>query len=239
MRIICLHGNGTNSAIMKLQTAPLIHELEEDHEFEFVEGTLQAPMAEGTVRNDEEISTGVANRYTGIESLTTPADQDFFAFYNPDDAATLPVALDQLSSYVDAQGPFDGVMAFSAGAALAALYLLQHWEQGKPLPFRFAVFFSNASSDAELAQLGLAPTPGCLKLPTAHIWGQNDLTAPTGGADMASLCDTSQAFVSVHEGGHEFPRLAKLTEAVHMMRRAIGPPLPDRQQRSYLGGGQR
>ncbi|KAJ5526484.1 hypothetical protein N7494_013134 [Penicillium frequentans] len=219
MRIICLHGNGTNSAIMKLQTAPLIHELEEDHEFEFVEGTLQAPMAEG------------------IESLTTPADQDFFAFYNPDDAATLPVALDQLSSYVDAQGPFDGVMAFSAGAALAALYLLQHWEQGKPLPFRFAVFFSTASSDAELAQLGLAPTPGCLKLPTAHIWGQNDLTAPTGGADMASLCDTSQAFVSVHEGGHEFPRLAKLTEAVHMMRRAIGPPLPDRQQRSYLGGG--
>ncbi|RDH22482.1 hypothetical protein M747DRAFT_368651 [Aspergillus niger ATCC 13496] len=204
MRIICLHGNGTNSAVMKLQTAPLIHELEDDHEFEFVEGTLQAPMAEG------------------IESLATPADQAFYAFYNPDDPATLLVALDQLSSYVDDQGPFDGVVAFSAGAVLVGLYLLQLWQQGKPLPFRFAVFFSTASSGAELAQLSLAPTPGCLKLPTAHIWGQNDLIAPTGGANMASLCDPSQTFVSVHEGGHEFPRQSKLTEAVHMMRRAIG-----------------
>lgn len=134
------------------------------------------------------------------------------------------MALDQLCSYVDAQGPFDGVMAFSAGAVLAALYLLQHWQQEKPLPFRFAVFFSTASSDAELAELRLAPTPGCLKLPTAHIWCQNDLTAPNGGAAMASLCDPSQAFVSIHEGGHEFPRLHKLTEAVHMMRRAIALP---------------
>ncbi|KAJ5715854.1 serine hydrolase FSH [Penicillium malachiteum] len=165
-----------------------------------------------------------------------PGDQDFYAYYNPDDAATLPVVLDQLSSYVDAQGPFDGVMAFSAGAVLAALYLLQHWQQGKLLPFRFAVFFSTASSEAELAQLSLDPTPGCLKLPTAHIWGQNDLTAPTGGAAIASLCDPSQAFVSVHEGGHEFPRLSKLTEAVHMIRRAIGPPGLEKQQHSYFGG---
>lgn len=49
-----------------------------------------------------------------------------------------------LDAAIEDEGPFDGVIGFSQGAALALSYLLQH-EIERPhesQPFRFAVFFS-------------------------------------------------------------------------------------------------
>ena len=37
-KVLCLHGGGTNEAIMRLQTAKLRRNLREDAQFEFIEG---------------------------------------------------------------------------------------------------------------------------------------------------------------------------------------------------------
>lgn len=175
---------------------------------------------------------------TGVESLASP-DQRFFAYYNPSDLDTITPCLAQLDEYVMAEGPFDGVMGFSAGAVLAAMYLVEKQKQHQGagdgndgcgrFPFRCAIFLSSASNREEMGHVvGGAidddlPLPPrlLLRIPTAHIWGAADRTAPTGGEDLARFCDPALRLTLVHDGGHELPRREYLTKAVHVIRRTI------------------
>ncbi|KAL6863287.1 hypothetical protein ACO1O0_003534 [Amphichorda felina] len=189
---------------MKLQTAPLIHELEDGHEYEFVQAAIETSMTKG------------------IEALTSP-DNRFYAFYDPADLeGTLQRTLSQLDEYISHEGPFDMVMGFSAGAVTAALYMLEKQRQGAKVPFRGAVFLSSASSEAERAHLCVG-TGGddVLRAPTAHIWGSADEDAPTGGWDLARICDSDRRQILIHDGGHELPRKEYLTQAVHVIRRML------------------
>lgn len=72
-----------------------------------------------------------------------------------------------------------------------------------------------------MAHLGVDLHRDLLRIPTAHVWGSADETAPTGGVDLAQLCDPSARLTLVHEGGHEIPRKAHLTECVHVIRRTL------------------
>jgi hypothetical protein len=134
-------------------------------------------------------------------------------------------AISQLDEYVTAEGPFDAVMGFSAGAVLAALYLVLKQQQGLPAPLKCGIFVASASSTRETAYLGLdaqGERDGPhICIPTAHIWGSNDGIAPTGGAGVTQMCDPSRCLTYVHDGGHEFPRKERLTTAVHVIRRVI------------------
>lgn len=157
----------------------------------------------------------------GIERISSPGHL-FYAFYNPEDLSTLRDAIEQLHKYISAEGPFDAVMGFSGGAVLAASYIMQQ-EQS----FQCAIFFSSAASVVELTYLGLLDDHGdvlrnsIIRMPTVHIWGANDRTAPSGGADLSKLCDPAQRLILVHNGAHEFPRGDYLTQAVHCIRRAV------------------
>ncbi|EED11962.1 conserved hypothetical protein [Talaromyces stipitatus ATCC 10500] len=211
MKFLCLHGNGTNSNIMRMQTASLRYELEDGHEYEFVEAAIPATMSQG------------------IETFSTP-DQSFYAFYNPEELSTLQVTIAQLDEYITAEGPFDVVMGFSAGAVLAASYILQkQQQQGHDTPpFKCGIFLSSALSAAEMNYLGWLHSDDndegghlTIRLPTVHIWGANDQTAPTGGADLSKLCDPAQRLIVIHDGTHELPRGEHMTQAVHAIRRAL------------------
>lgn len=66
----------------------------------------------------------------------------------------LQAAYELMDETISTQGPFDGILAYSQGGAWALGYMLQHMidHPGKPLPFKFAVFFGTAaalSSDPE------------------------------------------------------------------------------------------
>lgn len=113
-------------------------------------------------------------------------------------------------------------MGFSAGAVLAAMYLVEKQRQDDKVPFKCGVFLSSASSAAEMGQLCHNDAQrDLIRIPTAHIWGSSDQTAPTGGEDLSRLCDPSARHTLIHEGGHEIPRKGYLTDAVHVIRRTI------------------
>jgi len=215
MKFLCLHGNGTNSNVMKLQTSPLRHELQDRHTYEFVEATIKVPFSKG------------------LESFASPGD-DFFSFYDESDLSTLPQVLRQLDAYIASQGPFDAIMGFSAGAVLAGLYLLDKHRQGvTPLPVRCAVLLSAGSSAAALEALGFDDVPGTgagaggeedgrrIPIPSAHIWGSADDVAPGGGRDLSRLFEPGCRLSLVHDGGHEIPRKSYVTEAAHIIRRVL------------------
>ncbi|KAI2464629.1 serine hydrolase FSH [Annulohypoxylon bovei var. microspora] len=217
MKILCLHGNGTNSGVLEMQIAPLRHELEEDHEYEFVEGVLEAPSS---ARVEATVDTIVY--LPGIEALTSPTSR-FYGFYDPDALSTLQDSIILLDKYITAEGPFDAILGFSAGAVLAMLYMRDKQRRGEPLPLKCGIFVASAAISAEEEYLGFGKQHdvGCIPIPTAHIWGAHDKLAPTGGQDVSRMCEPAICFTLVHDGGHEFPRKQHLTEAAKVVQRAM------------------
>jgi predicted esterase len=120
----------------------------------------------------------------------------------------------QLNAYVDTEGPFDGVIGYSQGASLAAMYLIQHSKKNPtaPLPFKCAIFFSGgipldpmALAQQKLVLLDEKTVGPLLLLPTANIWGRNDFVWPGSSEHLFKLCDPSQRDVFLHDEGHDIP----------------------------------
>ncbi|KAI1415546.1 serine hydrolase-domain-containing protein [Hypoxylon sp. FL1857] len=164
----------------------------------------------------------------------------------------------ELAMKLDRDGPYDGVLAFSQGAALVSSFLLyrQWYDHELPPPFKFAIFISGSiplkvlrdlgvpvSKEAEhvVAQAGLrrdealGPLPthttkarravfnsdDCfglnlnriplelkIRIPTVHVWGENDPVFPTS-IQLAGLCDPYIRKIYTHPGGHEMPHEEK------------------------------
>ena len=100
-----------------------------------------------------------------------------------------------LDAYLAANAPFDGVLGFSQGAALAGL--LVGW---RPSPFRFAVMIGGFTSrDPEHAQLyGKADH---YRIPSLHMIGRADgVVEPARSRELAAAF--AKPTIVEHAGGH-------------------------------------
>jgi pimeloyl-ACP methyl ester carboxylesterase len=107
------------------------------------------------------------------------------------------------------EGPFDGVIGFSQGAALAALLV---GLRGDSIAFDFAILVGGFSSnDPELAKL--YDRRERFALPSVHVMGRADGIVPIGvSRDLARRF--SNATIIEHDGGHVIPRDAASIEGV-------------------------
>lgn len=157
----------------------------------------------------------------------TANDDEFFSYLDIESAKSCSKALDDLDSFIDAEGPFDAVMAFSQGAGLAATLMLRHSRQNSASPFKLAIFFSGGvPADPELLAEGIVrrldpDVEGeVIHTPTAHIYGSNDHRLESDSQNLSRLCSVTNKTVQIHNGGHEIPGL-KVREAVPAIVRAI------------------
>jgi len=227
MKILCLHGSGTNIKIFQMQTAAIRYELEKDGiSFEFVQGGLRCRPA-------EEISS------------LLPKFTEFFAYYDPRDAKSILAAENELmETLIERKSEFDGVLAFSEGAALAAA-LIARYARENPFEleslFRFGVFacglnpfdhqslveISRTENSSRLPPKRVAPETAQLtgsylvNIPTYHILATNDMYFEYGMA-LYRCCDPQQAIKTVHNGGHSVPsHPVKLVKEVTQNIRAV------------------
>ncbi|KAI5238912.1 hypothetical protein E4T43_07096 [Aureobasidium subglaciale] len=120
MRFLCLHGMGTNSAIFAVQLGPILSRLEDaGHEFTFVDGLMECGST-------EEIRSVFPGPY--------------LCYYNSPTLELVAAAFEYVHEIIEEEGPFDGVIGFSQGAALAASMLLQSAKQHKKPLFELAIF---------------------------------------------------------------------------------------------------
>ncbi len=136
-----------------------------------------------------------------------PKDQ-YFAYYDPIHPFSILQAIEDLAAYVSAEGPFDGVMGFSQGAALAAMLLAR---DSPPEHFRFAIFlcaglpFCEASlRQGVLRHLDPKVDKEVIRVPTAHIVGSKD-DALQASLTMKDLCVARGRGLFDHRAGHEVP----------------------------------
>jgi len=218
MRFLCLHGRGTNNQIFETQTAALRYELGDHHTFEFVEGVLPWPM-------DPEVGSYFSTDY------------GCFTYYDRRSAQSAQKALDELEEYVEVEGPFDGIMAFSQGACLAAMLMARRaqWNPTLPYPknsiFKCAILFSGffvedptALARKELQYLNSVKDSQLIQVPTAIIWGSNDMVISKEiGHEFSKLFSAKHRIEFIHEEGHGVPKAkTAVVHAVNAIRRVVG-----------------
>ncbi|KAJ5389915.1 uncharacterized protein N7496_000983 [Penicillium cataractarum] len=121
MRFLCLHGRGTNSDILEAQLAPLRRRLAQ-HTLEFFDAqSACAPAPE-------------------ISDLYPPPYLCWYEHGRPDEVS---IALDELCAVLDEDGPYDGLIGFSEGAALIASLLLFDELAGRRPRIQLAVLFNS------------------------------------------------------------------------------------------------
>ncbi|PSC70407.1 rhodanese-like domain-containing 6 isoform X1 [Micractinium conductrix] len=137
----------------------------------------------------------------------------------------------ELQRVLREQGPFDGVLGFSQGAAVAAVLAVQHARQQQQQEqhppggiggngacegsvgagaLRFAIMCSGYRSPlpAHAALLDAAAAAGGAPIPTLHIYGAGSADRQISGQESAALAecfDPTQRFVVRHAGGHLIP----------------------------------
>ncbi|KAJ5518382.1 Serine hydrolase FSH [Penicillium expansum] len=127
MRFICLHGAGTNSHVLDIQTGPIRQALGSSEKFEFVNGFL-----------DVEPVAQIKNLFAG----------PFFTWYSPGFGGhTLEEAKADLMDFIETEGPFDACLGFSQGGSLLASIIMDHQRRNPfgPNLFKLAVFLCSGA----------------------------------------------------------------------------------------------
>ncbi|KAI0142876.1 serine hydrolase FSH [Xylariaceae sp. FL1272] len=213
MHFLCLHGAGSNAQTFETQTAALRYELGDHHTYEFVEGVLPCPMA------------------PELEGIASPHDQEYYKYIDENEVDTCIAAIRNLDAYIAAEGPFDGILAFSEGAMVAATYIKWKAKQSGLNPLKCAVFLSawNAvdpdflMNEGKIEILKAGANIDSVSLPTAHIWGKKDVSAPNSSR-VSELFSADLREIHEHVGAHEIPgprMTADVKSSVRIIRRTI------------------
>ncbi|KAI9691979.1 MAG: hypothetical protein M1820_009631 [Bogoriella megaspora] len=152
-----------------------------------------------------------------IESLRSEQDE-LLRYVLDDDAASYAQVIDDLQAFIQLEGPFDGIVGFSEGGALAASLLL-YYERRKTsgdqtLPkFNCAVFICSGDlvdpddvlTKTIIRKVNFAADGHVIEIPTAHILSEEDDLYPGSGQSMRTLCEPSLREEFVHQLGHQVP----------------------------------
>jgi acetyl esterase/lipase len=191
LRILCLHGYHGSGATLRRQMGAWPDELSSLADFVYVD----APS----------LAAGDFGWWHAVDSEQDPADDDPGVGGGHRHYKGWARTRSAVVSAFDAQGPFDGILGFSQGAALAALLVGLRAPDGRttperPIRFDFAIVVSGFSSnDADLARL--YERRDAYDLPSLHLIGRADAIVPSD--DSRRLASRFRAPVIVeHGGGH-------------------------------------
>lgn len=151
--------------------------------------------------------------------------------YHDGSAASAGAAVQDLAEYARDSGPFDAVLAFSSGAALAASLMIaeaRDSQAGKLASFRSAVFLCatlprdvDALADGRAGFFSEESAREAIQVPTVHLWGQRDTQFGAQSKSLVQMCSAATRTEIVHEGGHEVPTqgeaLEKAVQAIAQM----------------------
>ncbi|OJJ97002.1 hypothetical protein ASPACDRAFT_1859066 [Aspergillus aculeatus ATCC 16872] len=180
MKFLCLHGKGTSGAIFKSQTAALRSRLSElSIEWDFVDGFHTTDPA------------------PGVDLFYAPP---YYSWYENDTVDEIATCRQRLQQYIKANGPYDAVMTFSQGAAVASTFALLQLSEApdQPLPFKAAIFICAGSPLRIMEQVGYEIAP--------QVWEKDILTrkALAAQADASAiLLQGSSRWNGNHGGARE------------------------------------
>ncbi|CAD5222009.1 unnamed protein product [Bursaphelenchus xylophilus] len=188
LKILCLHGHHQNAARFREKTGGFRKGLQSQAEFTFIDSPIQEglePPAEGSEETQTWFTTSPERTYWR-EKITGIYDGSF------------EKSVDFLRSFIKENGPFDGILSFSQGAAFSHAILCQGEWNLKFIIYCCGFIAYNASRNVKKETITGIRTFHCINKDDKVI--PNDLSE-----ELASVFDDPKAIVKHYECGHCIP----------------------------------
>ena len=203
LRVLCIHGYRQNEASFRERTGALRKLLKKQVDFFFLSAPHVIPEPANLARPEEEQERGW---------WFSKPERSYYALERTDCCLGFQASVDAIRKAFEEQGPFDGVLGFSQGAAFVPLLgVLKQREPAGPLRFRFvilvAAFKSLVSPHSEYYDGAL------LDVPSFHVIGASDTVIPASVSEELAAC-CPMATVYRHDGGHYIPASGQLRAAL-------------------------
>ncbi|XP_030959772.1 rhodanese-like domain-containing protein 6 [Quercus lobata] len=226
LRILCLHGFRQNASSFKGRTASLAKKLKNIVELVFVDAPHELPFIYQpciTESHGECASSSLQQTHPPPSEncrkkfawLVAPdfnisgevdwkiANGSFDPLQYLQQTDGFDVSLAYLKSVFSQKGPFDGILGFSQGAAMAALVSAQQERLKSEMDFRFVILCSGFA--IKLAEFECQ----AINCPSLHIFGsdrgKDRQIANLASRDLASLFDDGCSVIIEHDSGHIIP----------------------------------
>ncbi|XP_062391510.1 esterase OVCA2 isoform X1 [Sardina pilchardus] len=201
LRILCLHGYRQNAVSFREKTGALRKLLKNRVELVYITAPLEVPSQVDSGQAPGPGSAVCAEAPCGWW-FSDGGQRSFDAGQVCEASDGLEASVDVVRAAVREQGPFDGLLGFSQGAALVAMLLaLQEGGQEPEFRFRFAVLISGfRSACVQHARFYSAP----IATPTLHVFGEVDAVIPIHMSRDLLAVFTEPAALT-HSGGHFVP----------------------------------
>ncbi|KAM4118931.1 hypothetical protein ACJW30_03G020400 [Castanea mollissima] len=225
LRILCLHGFRQNASSFKGRTASLAKKLKNIVELVFVDAPHELPFiyqpciteshgecASSSLQQSHPPSQNCRKKFAWLvapdfnvsgEVDWKIANGSFDPLQYLQQTDGFDVSLAYLKSVFSQKGPFDGILGFSQGAAMAALVSAQQERLKSEMDFRFVILCSGFA--IKLAEFECQ----AINCPSLHIFGSDHgkdrQIANQASRDLASLFDDGCSVIIEHDSGHIIP----------------------------------
>ncbi|CAD6267459.1 unnamed protein product [Miscanthus lutarioriparius] len=217
LRILCLHGFRQNASSFKGRTSALAKKLKHiaelvfvdaPHELSFVYQPIQGHCSDKpsplSVTPNRKFAWLIApNSHCNPEQDWRAADVPFDPLQYQQQTEGFEESYTYLENAISRMGSFDGILGFSQGAAMAALFCRQQQKICGSPKFRFGMFCSGYP--APVGDFGNEP----IKLPSLHCFGNGDghdrQIANRASAELAGFFEQDCCSVVEHDMGHIIP----------------------------------
>ncbi|KAM9788782.1 esterase OVCA2 [Neosynchiropus ocellatus] len=219
LRVLCVHGYRQNSASFREKTGALRKLLKKQVELEFVTAPHRVHGARGEDQLNES-GCGVEGGDVRAWWFSDAEARSFHAQQACEESAGLDESVAAVRDAVRTQGPFDGVLGFSQGAALVAMLCSLQEQNLEPLfDFRFAILVAGFRSACAQHQRFYSAT---IRMPSLHVFGQEDRVIPEAmSRDLLPTFLDPQ--VLTHPGGHFVPAASAHRPAYQDFLRSCAP----------------
>ncbi|UJR27776.1 hypothetical protein I4U23_009048 [Adineta vaga] len=201
LRILCLHGYRQNGNMFREKTGSF-RKLLKKHvaEFVFIDAPHVIPTQENM--NEQDTNATASNRSNERGWWFSSSDQTYDPLVSTSCDQGFNESLDYVMKYInDQQVPFDGLLAFSQGAAFATLLLTRF--QTTNYPFRFVILVASFKSGQE-QHLSMYNDLR-IDLPNLHVIGTDDRVIPCHMSETLAREYFNNAEILRHSGGHFIP----------------------------------
>uniref|UniRef100_H3DFG2 Esterase OVCA2 n=1 Tax=Tetraodon nigroviridis TaxID=99883 RepID=H3DFG2_TETNG len=198
LRVLCIHGYRQNGSTFREKTGAFRKLLKKQVELIFVDAPLKAPETT-SASGAEGDEASRAWWFSDVQARSFNAQQQCEESLGMDESVAA------VRAAVKEQGPFDGILGFSQGAALVAMLCsLQERGLEPDFRFRFAVLVAGfRSACQEHQEFYRVP----LQMPSLHVFGLEDRVIPDSmSRDL--LPTFEEPVVLIHPGGHFIPATA-------------------------------
>lgn len=239
LRILCLHGFRQNASGFKGRTASLAKKLKNIADLVFVNAPHELPFicqAPPANQNNScepafEQKCPPLNHCNRKFAWLVDADYDgkngaewkmakvpFDSLQYQQQTEGFEKSIEYLKTVFSQMGPFDGILGFSQGAAMAALVSAHREEFKGNIDFRFVILCSGFS--VNMSKYG----KGSINCPSLHIFGYKEGEDRQIGCQasrqLASLFENGCSVIIEHDSGHIIPtRSPYIGEVKDFLRR--------------------